>query len=79
MAARRVESFLLRLVVQEGESDRALRWRGRIQHVSSGQEQQIDEFEDALAFITKHLRELEALRAASEPLPEPVTPVLPRQ
>jgi hypothetical protein len=79
MAGRRVESFLLRLVVQEEESEPARRWRGRIQHVSSGQEQQIDEFEDALAFITKHLRDLEALRDTSEVLPEPIAPVLPRQ
>jgi hypothetical protein len=54
MSNRRVESFLVRLVVEGGVApDRA--WRGRIQHVSSGVEQQFERIQDMLAFISDQL------------------------
>jgi len=54
MSNRRVESFLVRLVVEGGDApDRA--WRGRIQHVSSGGEQQFERIQEMLAFISDQL------------------------
>ena len=55
MATRRIESFLLRIVVPEGYTAGPREWRGRIQHVTSGVEQQIDELAQAVAFIDAHL------------------------
>jgi hypothetical protein len=55
MAARRVESFLLRIVVPGDEALVPERWHGRIQHIASGSEQQIDELAQAVAFISNHL------------------------
>jgi len=55
MTVRRVESFLLRIVISDDEAQSPEQWRGRIQHVASGVEQQIDELAEAIAFITTHL------------------------
>jgi hypothetical protein len=55
MATRRIESFLLRIVVSDEVRAGPPQWRGRIQHVASGAEQQIDELAQAVAFITSHL------------------------
>ena len=55
MATRRIESFLLRIVVTDESKAEPQSWRGRIQHVASGTEQQIDELAQAVAFITSHL------------------------
>jgi hypothetical protein len=55
MTTRRVESFLLRIVVPEEKAQSPERWRGRIQHVTTGVEQQIDELAEAISFITAHL------------------------
>ncbi|MEI7646143.1 MAG: hypothetical protein WCJ55_17885 [Chloroflexales bacterium] len=55
MATRRIESFLLRIVVIDQPQAEPQPWRGRIQHVASGAEQQIDELAQAVAFITNHL------------------------
>lgn len=57
MQTRRVESFLLRIVVADGQALGPQQWRGRIQHVTTGAEQQIDELSQAIAFITNHLRD----------------------
>jgi hypothetical protein len=55
MATRRIESFLLRIVVSDRLQPEPQQWRGRIQHIASGNEQQIDELAQAVAFITNHL------------------------
>lgn len=55
MTTRRVESFLLRIVVTEDQAQCPEQWRGRIQHVSSGVEQQVDALAEAVAFISSHL------------------------
>jgi hypothetical protein len=55
MSSRRVESFLLRLVVQEEDEASAEGWRGRIQHVSSGYERQFEHLQDMIAFISEQL------------------------
>ncbi len=55
MSTRRVESFLLRIVVPDSEANAPERWRGRIQHVASGAELKIDELAQAVAFITAHI------------------------
>ncbi|MGB9738958.1 MAG: hypothetical protein C0184_09545 [Chloroflexus aggregans] len=55
MATRRVESFLVRIVVAENEGKTAQQWHGRIQHIGTGFECRIDQLEELLAFITNHL------------------------
>lgn len=55
MTVRRVESFLLRIVISDDEAQSPEQWRGRIQHVASGVEQQIDELAEAITFISAHL------------------------
>jgi hypothetical protein len=54
MSNRRVESFLLRLVVEDDEVS-VESWRGRIQHVSSGYERQFEHLQDLLTFINEQL------------------------
>jgi hypothetical protein len=53
MSTRRIESFLLRLVVDEPNSEDMDEWRGRIQHIGSGYERQFERLEDVVAFITQ--------------------------
>jgi hypothetical protein len=55
MSTRRVESFLLRIVVPEDQTPTPGCWRGRIQHIASGAELQINELAEAIAFIATHL------------------------
>lgn len=55
MSTRRVESFLLRIVVPEDQGHPPECWRGRIQHIASGNELQVDELAQAVAFIAAHL------------------------
>jgi hypothetical protein len=56
MNVLRVESFLLRVVVQEeGPDTHTLAWRGRIQHVTTGNERQFEQLQDVLAFIAAHV------------------------
>ncbi len=55
MGVRRIESFLLRLVVQDDNTTAPKSWRGRIQHIATGEEQKIDQIHDAVTFITTHL------------------------
>jgi hypothetical protein len=68
MATRRIESFLLRIVVSDEPRVEPPQWRGRIQHVASGAEQQIDELAQAVAFITNHLSSYGGKEFTFEPL-----------
>jgi hypothetical protein len=75
MTTRRVESFLLRIVVPEDKAQCPERWRGRIQHVTTGVEQQIDELAEAIAFITTHLANgFDVSIEVEETDPAPATP-----
>jgi hypothetical protein len=61
MSTRRIESFLLRLVVEEPYGTDTDDWRGRIQHIGSGHERQFERLEDIVAFIcqqfaSEHIR-----------------------
>ncbi|NJN18034.1 MAG: hypothetical protein HC822_18060 [Oscillochloris sp.] len=67
MGTRRVESFLLRIVVPEGRDIDPQEWRGRIQHIASGAEQQIGELSEAVAFISSHLGHYSDLEYIFEP------------
>jgi hypothetical protein len=68
MSSRRVESFLVRLVVDGGDAPNSI-WRGRIQHVSSGGEQQFERIQDMLAFIRDRLmHDQSKLLAFDQPL-----------
>lgn len=51
MSNRRVEAFLLRVVVQEAPSSEDEVLRGRIKHIGSGDERHFHCIEEALAFI----------------------------
>lgn len=51
MRTRRVELFLLRLIVQEADDLKPETWHGRVQHVTTGSECQFDELEDLVSFI----------------------------
>jgi hypothetical protein len=55
MSNRRVESFLLRLVVHASEVPPADEWRGRIQHISSGCERQFERMQDLIDFIGEQM------------------------
>ncbi len=66
MNARRVEAFLLRLVIQDNSIAGPDGWRGRIQHVASGEERKIDHLQDAVAFISQCL----GVEARLEPVVE---------
>ena len=53
MSSRRIESFLLRLVVDEKPDADVEAWRGRIQHIGSGHERYFEHLEDVVAFINE--------------------------
>ncbi len=55
MSHRRIESFLLRLVVADRGSLNPEAWRGRIQHVGSGCERQFEQLHDVVLFIREHV------------------------
>jgi len=65
MSSRRVESFLVRLVVEGGDAPERS-WRGRIQHVRSGGEQQFEHIQDMLAFISDRVMRNGSHRIACE-------------
>jgi hypothetical protein len=73
MNARRVEAFLLRLVIQDNSIAGPDNWRGRIQHVASGEERKIDHLQDAVAFISQCL----GVEVRLEPVIEAQTPLEP--
>jgi hypothetical protein len=55
MNQRRIEAFLLRLVVVDQGGVHTERWCGRIQHVGSGYERQFDQLHDLITFIQEHV------------------------
>ena len=55
MSNRRVESFLLRLVVRDNEVLPADAWHGRVQHISSGCERQFERMQDLIDFICEQM------------------------
>lgn len=56
MNRRRIESFVLRLVVEEQGSVSLESCHGRIQHVGSRYERQFDQLEDVVVFIREYLQ-----------------------
>lgn len=70
MNQRRIESFLLRLVVTDQDSAAPEAWQGRIQHVGSGYERQIRQLSDMVMFIREHVGADATLMLVSE---EPVS------
>jgi len=51
MKSRRVESFLIRIVLEEPAAGPAQPWHGRVQHISSGMEQRFDCLDDLVAAL----------------------------
>ncbi|MEO7909977.1 MAG: hypothetical protein ABIV47_10030 [Roseiflexaceae bacterium] len=66
MSNRRVESFLLRLVVHDSDMPSSDAWRGRIQHISSGCEHQFERMQDLLDFISEQLGPEQSLLIVSD-------------
>lgn len=66
MSNRRVESFLLRLVVQDEQAPLEDAWRGRIQHISSGYERQFERMQDLIAFIGEQLAQNRSMLIVSD-------------
>jgi hypothetical protein len=56
MSNRRVESFLLRLVVDDQNGVDTEAWRGRIQHIASGHERYFEHMQEIVAFISEQFR-----------------------
>jgi hypothetical protein len=65
MSNRRVESFLLRLVVQESDAQDTEAWRGRIQHVSSGCERQFEHLQELIEFIGEQMVNEQSIQISS--------------
>ena len=61
MSNRRVESFLLRLVVRDSDMLADDAWRGRIQHISSGCERQFEHMQDLIDFIGEQIMHEQSL------------------
>lgn len=55
MGTRRVESFLVRLVVKENGQPEKEDLHGRIRHVGSGCERQFEHLQEMIAFIGEQL------------------------
>jgi len=66
MSNRRVESFLLRLVVHDSDMSSADAWHGRIQHISSGCEHQFERMQDLIDFISEQLGQEQPLLIVSD-------------
>ena len=67
MTSPRVESFLVRVVVDDGDPLHQS-CHGRVQHVSSGREQQFAHFQEMLAFISSQLSGEAQTRSPEPPL-----------
>lgn len=55
MSHRRIESFLLRIIVEDQHTLDPDAWHGRIQHVGSGCERRFDHLLDMITFICDQL------------------------
>ncbi len=70
MGQRRTEAFLLRLVVQDDQTDPEL-WHGRVQHVGSGDEQTFRTLQEALMFIRYRCEHFQERNTSLDELPPP--------
>ena len=61
MGNRRIESFVVRVVVQDNEPLPATDWRGRIQHITTGDECQFKQLQDLLLFMSIYMKEAEGV------------------
>mgnify|MGYP001052404239 CR=1 FL=1 len=55
MSSRRVESFVIRIVVNEANPIEQGMWNGRIQHITTGEELQFKQLNDLLSFMAARL------------------------
>lgn len=70
MGQRRTEAFLLRLVVQDDQTDPDL-WHGRVQHVGSGDEQAFRTLQEVLTFIRYRCERYQERNRELDELPPP--------
>lgn len=70
MGCRRIESFLLRLVMKDQEEVCGEEWVGRVQHVPSGKEFQFSGVQELLALINtihaEHVKHVASLECANK-------------
>ena len=66
MSNRRIESFLLRLVIHDSEVLPAEAWRGRVQHIGTGCERQFERMQDLIDFISEQLGQEQPLLIVSD-------------
>lgn len=57
MSKRRIESFVLRIVIRDEMEIVEDDWCGRIQHIATGDERQFSQLRDLLAFMATYVRE----------------------
>jgi hypothetical protein len=55
MQRRRTESFLLRIIIQDGDCSPPDHWRGRVQHIGTGIEQTFSGLDELLSLLAEHL------------------------
>ncbi|KAB8144409.1 hypothetical protein F8S13_05925 [Chloroflexia bacterium SDU3-3] len=68
MGQRRIESFLLRIVIEDRPNNE---WRGRVQHVSTGIEEHFESMADLLRFLQSQAIFDET--ALPQPMPKSLT------
>jgi hypothetical protein len=61
MSNRRIESFVIRVVVQDNEPMPTSDWHGRIQHITTGDECQFKQLQDLLFFMSTYMKETEGV------------------
>lgn len=54
MIQRRIESFLVRIVVDERPGCQPHEWRGRLQHIGSGSEAQFESMPQLIELVRAH-------------------------
>ncbi len=69
MSARRDQVFIVRLWIEPREIEGAAPvWRGRIEHVSTGEQRYVDSLDEIVEFITAYLVRAGVLHSAPRSL-----------
>jgi len=72
MSQRRIESFLLRIVVEDQQENAPETWRGQIKHISSGKELRFDNMEHLISLLYhEYFADSPLAAPADHPTPEP--------
>lgn len=69
MNQRRIESFLLRIVIDERPGCKPHEWRGRLQHIGSGSEAQFESMPQLIELVRAHTALPEDQESTAAPPP----------